>query len=200
MKKVVVCAIVAVVGFILGAGYSRMEVRKNGEDVRIDTVFIENKISVGKEELAENTTEIAPPKTIKETEDINIPETKGVEKIVKDTVYLSFPRQYYFTESNGVLIWHSGIQSRIDSLDYTERTYVIERSHQIEPSPWHFSIEIGADYIWSGHKAISPAIGFNLGYKRFTVGVEAGLALNIDNTSLAPAPYGQIGFRYSLMR
>lgn len=127
MKKVVVCAIVAVVGFILGAGYSRMEVRKNGEDVRIDTVFIENKISVSKEELAESTTEIAPPKTIKETEYIYIPEVKVVEKIVKDTVFLSIPRQYYFTESNGVLIWHSGIQSRIDSLDYTERKYVIEK-------------------------------------------------------------------------
>lgn len=200
MKRAALFVIVVILGFILGMGYGRMGVRKKGLDIKVDTVYVEKKVSYGKEDLAESTVEVAPPKTIKETEYVYIPEVKVVEKIIKDTVFLSIPRQYYHTEKDGVLIWHSGIQSRIDSLDYTERTYVIERFHQIEPSPWHFSIEIGADYIWSGHKAISPAIGFNLGYKRFTVGVEAGLALNIDNTSLAPAPYGQIGFRYSLMR
>lgn len=136
MKQIFSYLITLIVGVVIGCalayvGREKTETPK-GELIDTDTTIVETQVSVGKEELAESTIEIAPPKTIKETEYIYIPEVKVVEKIIRDTVFLSIPRQYYFTEKNGVLIWHSGIQSRIDSLDYMERKYVIEKTYQKE--------------------------------------------------------------------
>lgn len=149
MKQILSYLIALVAGIAIGSalayvGLDKQETPK-GELIDTDTTLVENNVSFGKEELAESTKEIAPPKTIKETEYIYIPEVKIVEKIIKDTVYLSFPRQYYFTEKNGVLIWHSGIQSRIDSLDYTERKYVIEKVYQKEKKNF-LSLGMEANY------------------------------------------------------
>lgn len=64
---------------------------------------------------------------------------------VNDTIYVGLPRQYYFSETGDVKIWHSGIDSRIDSLVNFRQTEYIERE------------------VWKRHSiGISGDIGFNM--------------------------------------
>ena len=48
---------------------------------------------------------------------------------VHDTVWIRMPRQYYYAETDDVKIWHSGIDSRIDSLINIRETQKITQTY-----------------------------------------------------------------------
>ena len=61
---------------------------------------------------------------------VYIPEEK-IRIEVRDSVrYVVLPRELNYTEMGGVKIWHSGVDSTIDSLRVTEREYVIENIYR----------------------------------------------------------------------
>ena len=71
---------------------------------------------------------------------VYIRQVDTVTVTVNDTVYIGLPRQYYYAETDDVKIWHSGIDSRIDSLVNFRETKTIL------PEPWkRHSIGLSAD-------------------------------------------------------
>lgn len=133
MNKFVVYLAVALVGFSIGAATCYDCLKDRNVVEKVDTLYIEKPVSIGKDELAEGTKEVAPPKPTKEYVFVPlfVPDTDTVT--VHDTVFVMAKRRYYYTESDGVAIWHSGLSSRIDSVEYTQRTYVINKVSEVKP-------------------------------------------------------------------
>ena len=106
---------------------------------------------------------------------------------VKDTMWLGLPRQHYFAETDDVKIWHSGVDSRIDSLVNFRETKTIL------PEPWkRHSVGVSAD------------IGFNLlgvgveyaysPFKWFSINASAGYDFFMKQ------PYAMAGAKMTLYR
>ena len=128
MRKVLGYVLAAVIGVAIGcaAGYDAANHFNRNVEVQTDTVTVYDTVSFSRDDLADATTEITPDVV---TEYIRVPEIIIKREVVHDTTYVVLPRQQYYTEKNGVHIWHSGVQSRIDSLDYVERHYVIKQTY-----------------------------------------------------------------------
>lgn len=93
---------------------------------------------------------------------------------VKDTMWIGLPRQHYFAETDDVKIWHSGIDSRIDSLVNFREKQVITKTYE---EPWKrnsfaihgetgyysdFRLSVGATYRYNVSKWLS--VSANAGY------------------------------------
>lgn len=200
--KDIIIALVLVMGaWLIGCVMGRHHFREATKMLQRDTTYVYDTIRYSRLDLASNTYELDIPK-IDKAEMVFIPES-STTIIYRDSIrYVTLPREYFYTKTEDAEIWHSGVQSTIDSLNVFRKSATIKEKETVihEPSPWRYSVEVGADYIWSGYRSISPVIGVSLGYKRVTIGAEAGVTLNMDDTSLTPAPYWQIGFRYSLTK
>lgn len=130
MKKSTVISICAIiVGVLLGHLLSQIIPRKPVEVVieKHDTIFVYDTIRYGKDELADATKKLPPPA---EPEYIYLPEYIVRTEVIHDTTYIALQRQQYFTEMDDLCIWHSGVQSRIDSVDFVSRSYVIKQTYQ----------------------------------------------------------------------
>ena len=94
---------------------------------RSDTVIVRDTMRYSRLELALNTTPLKIDKiTIPEL--VYIPEYQ-LDTIYQDSIrYVTLPRQYYFTKTEDAEIWHSGVDSRIDSLNVFRQTKVITQS------------------------------------------------------------------------
>lgn len=147
MRKYLGYVLAAVIGVAIGCavGYDTANHLGRGVEVKTDTLFVYDTVSFGRDELADATTEITPEVV---TEYIRVPEITIKREVVHDTTFIVLPRQQYYTEKNGVHIWHSGVQSRIDSLDYVERHYVIKQVH-IKKRPNTITAGVGAAYTGS---------------------------------------------------
>lgn len=68
--------------------------------------------------------------------------------IYRDSVqYVALPRQYYFTETEDAQIWHSGIDSTIDSLNVVRKTQEITKTTQTKPKLNSIGIGIETGYM-----------------------------------------------------
>lgn len=128
-----------VVGFLLCVSSHKDRVV---ELTKTDTVFVYDTISFGRDELSGATQETKPA-TIKY---IYVPEVQIQREIIHDTTYIVLPRQTYFTEAGGVSIWHSGIESTIDSLNVLRQTEIIKESIRPAYKKNTITAGIGADY------------------------------------------------------
>ena len=141
--------------------------------------------------------------TIKHTElvsvPIKVPETK-IEYVyvskadtvwMHDTVWIKIPRQHYYSETDDVKIWHSGIDSRIDSLINIRETHTITK---ICAEPWkrnsisaygevgycnNLQLLVGAKYQYEAFKWMSlyADAGYDLYWKQPYV--KGGLKITI---------------------
>lgn len=75
-----------------------------------------------------------------------VPEEKVRVEIRDSIKYVVLPREYYYTEKGGVNIWHSGIDSSIDSLKVTEREYLVETVYQERKKKNTFGVGIEGSY------------------------------------------------------
>ena len=58
-------------------------------------------------------------------------QSDSVKVVYKDSIqYIMLPRQYYYTNTDDAEIWHSGIDSTIDSLNVVRKTEVITKTTQ----------------------------------------------------------------------
>lgn len=128
--------------------------------VKTDTVIKEVVKAYDRLELAGNTHRINVP---------NISTSKYVwlqadsaTIIYRDSVrYVHLPREYYYTKQNDVEIWHSGIDSRIDSLRYRAREVTITDTYRRKD----FRHELGV-YAQVGYRrGFSAPVGFQYLYK-----------------------------------
>lgn len=122
---------------------------------------------------------------------------------IKDTLYISLPQETKTYKGEDYCAEVSGYQPSLDRIEVYPKTVVISKTETttLNPSPWRVSFDVGLDYSRMDAKHISPNIGAEIGYKRFSVNAELGVDLRMqDMMILEPHPYWKIGMKYSLFR
>ena len=175
MKQNLIIAVIAIGAFLLGTLMPRSPIvqEKVVTKVERDTIIHTQIKSVPVHTEHRDTTYIY----------VNSSDTVWV----KDTMWLGLPRQHYFAETDDVKIWHSGVDSRIDSLVNFRETKTIL------PEPWkRHSVGVSAD------------VGFNLlgvgaeyeysPFKWFSINASAGYDFYMKQ------PYAMAGAKITLYR
>ena len=94
---------------------------------QVDTVYKYEKVPYTPLELKGNTYELEIPQ-------INVGKHVFIDVALLDTVYrdsiryVVYPRQYYYTKVKDAEIWHSGIDSTIDSLNVVAKNVVLSKT------------------------------------------------------------------------
>lgn len=142
MKKILPYIIVIVLGIVIG-WLCRTAISDKTEIVQKDTVTVEKKVYYSRWDLTQNTYRIEPPDFhMKEYVFIQVDSIIYRDKVI----YATAPREYYYTKVDDAEIFHSGIDSRIDSLNvFSKATTITER---VQPVRKRNVIEFGleADY------------------------------------------------------
>ena len=75
-------------------------------------------------------------------------ETERLDTVYRDNIqYVKMPREYYYTRVKDAEIWHSGIDSTIDSLNVVVKTAEITKSPQAATKRNFLGIGIEASYL-----------------------------------------------------
>lgn len=123
------------------------KIDQNGELVKTETITKVDTIIVTKEKIK---TEIVEKEGKTEYVYIQLP-PEVIEKIVHDTTYIyndiPLHKEYFHSRTDEVEIWHSGIQSSIDSLINYRETKVINNVYRKDKKN---SISFGVDVNYSG--------------------------------------------------
>lgn len=144
MKKHILLLAVLLVGMVIGwlcrTTYSHRETTPQR-----DTVFRYDTIHYSRMELASKTYKIDVPK-IGGLSMVLFPIDK-VDTVYKDKkVYIAMEREYRCTELEGIEIFHSGIDSTIDSLNVMRKTEIITETVQEAMKRNYLSFGIEAGY------------------------------------------------------
>lgn len=147
MKKWHPYIILFIVGLVIGYFVCR-QCSSNGDKNRMiqrDTVVTYDTIHYTKTEI--KTVEV--PK--KEVEYVYITE-RDTTIVYRDSVrYIALPKQCYHTKTSDVEIWHSGIESSIDSLNVFQKTLTITQTKAAKNA---VSLGIEAGYIGYFHAPV----------------------------------------------
>ena len=146
MKKYIPYLVIFLIGALAGMWAHRQyhfrdatKMSQNDTIVRLDT------IKYSRLELSEKIGKLDIPK-IGSPELVYIP-THSLDTIYRDNIqYVTLPRQFYFTETEDAQIWHSGIDSTIDSLNVFRRNTTITQTIQTVTKRHGLSIGIEANY------------------------------------------------------
>lgn len=137
--------IIFVLGAMIGAVCRGGHLREATEKVQRDTVVRYDTVRYSRLELVRNPYEL--PRSVK-TQYVYIPDT-SVEYIYRDSIrYVTVPREYYHTRTDEAEIWHSGIDSTIDSLQVFART--VEVTERTVPQMKRNSLSVGVDAVYLG--------------------------------------------------
>lgn len=146
MKKYLLYIVIFLIGALAGMWAHRQyhfrdatNMSQNDTIVRLDT------IRYSKLELIGKNYNLDVPK-IGSPELVYIP-THSLDTIYRDNIqYVTLPRQFYFTETEDAQIWHSGIDSTIDSLNVFRKNATITQTIQPVTKRNALSVGIGANY------------------------------------------------------
>lgn len=156
--------------------------------IKTDTITKEIVKSHSRLDLKKNTYKIRVPQ-------INIEEyvfVKVDSLIFKDSVkYIPLPREYYYTKQDDIEIWHSGIDSRIDSLRYKTKETIITETYKRKDWKHEINIygSIGYDY-----KFRTPVGVEYTYYPKKWIGV--GTKVDFDVINHVPGIYMKTNFRF----
>ena len=93
-------------------------------------------------ELAKNTIKLDVPKV--NTKEYIYVQADSTTIIYRDSIaFVTLPRQRYYTKQDDIEIWHSGIDSQIDSLIYTMRETFITDTYKRQD--WKHEISLAAN-------------------------------------------------------
>lgn len=122
MKKYIPYTIILLIGAILGGGLCKSCTDHfHGAGVQTDTTIVYKVVKYSSLDLAAKTIKLDVPK-ISKPELVFIPEVQ-TEIVYKDSIrYIVMEREHYFTKTDDAEIWHSGVDSRIDSLNVFTKT------------------------------------------------------------------------------
>ena len=117
---------ILVIGFVVGLLCRPDHLRDEMKMVQTDTVVRYEKVSYSPLELKGKTIQLDVPK-ISSLSMVYLPYDSTMV-VYRDSVrYVSLPRQYYYTSTEDAEIWHSGIDSTIDSLNIVAKNVVISK-------------------------------------------------------------------------
>lgn len=140
--NIIIGAAFLAIGLIIGVLCSRRYFRSREPIVQNDTIVVHDTLCYSRLDLKDKTYQLAMPKVGK-PEMVFIPEY-STNIIYRDSIrYVTLPRQYFYTNMNNVEIWHSGIDSTIDSLNVIHKTEVITKT--IMPAAKHHSLGVGIE-------------------------------------------------------
>lgn len=158
MKKYIPYILILVVGFVIGI-LCRPNHFRYATDMVKDTLVIYDTARYSKLELASKSYRLSVPK-IERPSLVYIP-ADSTTIIYRDSIrYVTLPRQYFFTSTDDVEIWHSGIDSTIDSLNVVRKTQEITKTTQSVTNRNTLALGLEANYI------NSPYIPIYLEYER----------------------------------
>lgn len=141
MKKYIPHIVVLIVGIVIGALCREHHFRNIVDNPQRDTVFVHDTTEYTKEVLAESTKVVHQ----KDTEYIYIEVRDTIVKEKK--VYVPMPMQHYRTRVKDAEIFHSGIESRIDSLNIFSTTANITQTYLPKEKKNYLALGIEASYI-----------------------------------------------------
>ena len=126
-KNIITGAVLLVIGMVSGILCSRSYFRGRGPIVQTDTVATYDTVHYSRLDLKDKTYKLDMPK-VGSPALVFIPEI-STNIIYRDSIrYVTLPREYFYTNLNNVDIWHSGIDSTIDSLNVVHKTEVITKT------------------------------------------------------------------------
>lgn len=179
-------------GCWMGVHHFRDEVKM----VQRDTIVRYDTTRYSRLELVTNSNALKIPK-------IDVPklaflDVEKVDTIYKDNVmYLTYPRENYYTKAKDVEIWHSGIDSTIDSLNVVQKTQNIVDVHTVKPSSWRVGCDIGLDCGEMGNQFCAPNLGMEISYRKLSLRAEGGVFLSFQNGQpMLPLLYWKAGLKY----
>ena len=184
------------VTFLIGIGAGMLlclinpiQVRDRDVLVKSDTIVKEVVKAYTPLELHKNTVKLDVPH-IGTKEYVVIPADSTI--IYRDSVrYVTLPREYYYTKQDDVEIWHSGIDSRIDSLKYTIRETTITDTYKRRDWTHEISIYGSAGYC----KGFSTPVGAEYTfYPKQWIGV--GGKAEYDFTQKTHGVYAKMNIRF----
>ena len=143
MKKYIPYLVIFLIGALAGMWAHRQYHFRNGTNmVQNDTIVRLDTIKYSRLELTTNSCRLEIPK-IGRPELVYIP-THTLDTIYRDNIqYVTLPRQFYFTETEDAQIWHSGIDSMIDSLNVFRSNTTITQT--IQPVTKRNALSIGIE-------------------------------------------------------
>lgn len=145
MQKVFAYIGVLVVGVVIGCLLPDYHFRDEVKMVQRDTVVRYDTMRYSRLELEAESHLLNVPK-------INVPklaflDVEKVDTVYKDNVmYLTYPRENYYTRTEDAEIWHSGIDSTIDSLNVVRKTQNITETIQKRDMKNAISIGVNGSY------------------------------------------------------
>lgn len=159
MQKIFAYIGVMVVGVVIGCLLPDYHFRDEVKMFQRDTIVRFDTIRYSRLELVTNSNALKIPK-------IDVPklaflDVEKVDTIYKDNVmYLTYPRESYYTKAKDVEIWYSGIDSTIDSLNVVQKTQNIKETQQVKVARNSISLGIEASYL------TAPSLPIYLEYGR----------------------------------
>ena len=159
MQKIFAYIGVMVVGVVIGCLLPDYHFRDEVKMLQRDTIVRFDTIRYSRLELVTNSNALKIPK-------IDVPklaflDVEKVDTIYKDNVmYLTYPRESYYTKAKDVEIWYSGIDSTIDSLNVVQKTQNIKETQQVKVDRNSISLGIEASYL------TAPSLPIYLEYGR----------------------------------
>ena len=189
-KDIIIGALLLILGFVLGLMCRKDHIREVTKMSQNDTIVRLDTIKHSRFELVRNTYELDIPK-ISRPELVYIP-ADSATIIYRDSVrYVTMPRQYFYTKTDDAEIWHSGIDSTIDSLNVVRKTQKITKATQsvtkcntlalgAEMQYWGYtSIPIYLEYSHLLHQNVEMFMNLSYDLTTKQMGVGMGVQLQI---------------------
>ena len=127
MKDIIIGVLLIVLGFVVGLLCRPKLFRDTTTTAQNDTVVRYEKIKYTPLELKDKTIQLDVPK-ISALSMVYLPYDSTMV-VYRDSVrYISLPRQYYYTSTEDAEIWHSGIDSTIDSLNVVAKNVILSKT------------------------------------------------------------------------
>lgn len=157
------------IGYIIGRNHKEVveKVVTNVETiVKYDTIRIESPAEVKYEVL---------------TKTIRVPVYDTLR--IHDTLYMSLPTHRKAYKEDTYYLEISGYNPNLDYIEVYPRTVTITKTETVtrKPSPWYYSVDVALNYGQLNRRYIEPEIGAEIGYKKFSIGAEAGLNVELRN-------------------
>ena len=147
MRKYIPYLVIFLIGALAGMWAHRQYNHTHSEVVvQNDTIVRHDTVKYSKLELIGKNYRLDLPK-IDNPRMVLVP-ADSTTIIYRDSIrYVTLPRQYFFTETEDAQIWHSGIDSTIDSLNVFRRTREITKTTQTKPKLNSIGIGMETSYM-----------------------------------------------------
>lgn len=125
-RSIIIGAVLLVIGIVIG-WLCRQSCIRPETIIQRDTLVRVNTVSYSRLELEANRISLEIP-DIRMRRYVFI-ETERLDTVYRDNIqYVKMPREYYYTRVKDAEVWHSGIDSTIDSLNVVVKTAEITKN------------------------------------------------------------------------